>query len=47
MERVKVKEIFRNKEEYLGKEINVAGWIRQNRELCRNRKVKYQFKYCS
>lgn len=29
MERVKVKEIFRNKEEYLGKEINVAGWIRQ------------------
>ena len=32
MERVKVKEIFRNKEEYLGKEINVAGWIRQKRD---------------
>lgn len=32
MERVKVKEIFRQTEEYLGKEITVAGWIRQIRD---------------
>ena len=32
MERVKVKDIFRGKEKYLGKEITVVGWIRQIRD---------------
>ena len=32
MKRVKVKEIFKKKEEYLGKEVTVAGWIRQIRD---------------
>ena len=32
MERIKVREIFKNKEEYFGKEITVLGWIRQIRD---------------
>ncbi len=32
MKRVKIKDVFRNKEEYIGKEITVAGWIRQIRD---------------
>lgn len=32
MERVKIKELFRQTEEYLGKEVTVAGWIRQIRD---------------
>ena len=32
MKKVDVKDIFRNKEKYLGKEITVAGWIRQIRD---------------
>ncbi|MGN1270943.1 MAG: asparagine--tRNA ligase [Clostridia bacterium] len=32
MERVQIKEIFRNQKEYIGKEITVCGWIRQIRD---------------
>ena len=32
MSLVMVKELFRNKEQYIGKEITVAGWIRTNRD---------------
>ena len=32
MERIKVKELFKNNEKYLGKEITVAGWIRKIRD---------------
>ena len=32
MERVKIKDIFKSKEEYLGKNITVMGWIRQIRD---------------
>lgn len=32
MDRVKVREIFKNTKEYLGKEITVTGWIRQIRD---------------
>lgn len=33
MERVQIKEIFRNQKDYVGKEISVCGWIRQIRDL--------------
>ena len=32
MERVRIKEIFRNQKDYVGKEISVCGWIRQIRD---------------
>ena len=32
MERVQIKEIFRNQKDYVGKEISVCGWIRQIRD---------------
>ena len=32
MERIQIKEIFRNQKEYIGKEISVCGWIRQIRD---------------
>ena len=32
MERVQIKEIFRNQKDYAGKEISVCGWIRQIRD---------------
>ena len=32
MERVQIKEIFRNQKDYIGKEITVCGWIRQIRD---------------
>ena len=32
MKRVQVRSIFKNTKEYLGKEITVAGWIRQLRD---------------
>ena len=32
MDRVQIKEIFRNQKEYIGKEITVCGWIRQIRD---------------
>jgi len=35
MERVKVKELFKNNEKYLGKEITVTGWIRKIRDAKR------------
>ena len=32
MERIQIKEIFRNQKDYIGKEVNVCGWIRQIRD---------------
>lgn len=32
MQRTQIKEIFRNAKEYIGKEVNVCGWIRQIRD---------------
>ena len=32
MELLSVREIFRNKEEYLGKEIEIGGWVRSIRD---------------
>ncbi len=32
MERVQIKEIFRNQKDYVGKEVSVCGWIRQIRD---------------
>ena len=32
MERVQIKEIFKNQKKYIGKEITVCGWIRQIRD---------------
>ena len=32
MERIQIKEIFRNQKNYIGKEVNVCGWIRQIRD---------------
>lgn len=32
MKRVEVREIFRKKEDFLGKEVTIAGWIRQKRD---------------
>ena len=32
MERIQIKEIFRNQKDYIGKEVSVCGWIRQIRD---------------
>ena len=32
MQRIQIKEIFRNQKEYIGKEISVCGWVRQIRD---------------
>ena len=32
MELITVREIFRNREKYLNKEIQVGGWVRSNRD---------------
>ena len=32
MERIQIKEIYRNQKDYIGKEVNVCGWIRQIRD---------------
>ena len=32
MERTEIKEIFKNKEQYLGKEVTICGWIKQIRD---------------
>ena len=32
MELTDIKELYRNREEYIGKEITVGGWVRSNRD---------------
>ena len=32
MEFVNIKEIFRNENEYIGKEVTIGGWVRSNRD---------------
>ena len=32
MELTDIKELYRNREEYIGKEITVVGWVRSNRD---------------
>ena len=32
MELISIKQLFRNKEEYIGKEVTVGGWLRSIRD---------------
>ena len=32
MELIDIRELYRNREEYIGKEITIGGWVRNNRD---------------
>ena len=32
MQLTDIKDLFRNKEEYIGKEVTIGGWVRSNRD---------------